>query len=214
MGLKTLLFFNQEIFNFQKLKSSMLFTSFLRMLSREEAFVILKKYLKEPDNIRYSFAVEAVLRELSKILYRDEELWSLTGLLHNLDYEYTVREPEKRGTLSAQLLDGLIPENGVNAIKANNYMHTDYIPITSLDKSLIATDAMCMLIFTTAKALPSKKVAEVDINLLVQRFHDTSFAPRVNRSRIKLCVDLGIDLKAFLTLGLATIRTISTSLGL
>lgn len=184
------------------------------MLSREEAFVILKKYLKEPDNIRYSFAVEAVLRELARILYKDEEMWGLIGLLHNLDYEYTIREPEKRGTLSSQLLEGLLPEEGVNAIKANNYMHTDYIPITSLDKSLIATDAMCKLIFSTARSLPSKKVNEVDINLLVQRFKDTSFAPRVNRSRIELCVDLGIDIKAFLTLGLATIRVISESIGL
>ena len=104
------------------------------MINRDEAFVILKKYLKDPDNIKYSLAVEAVLKELARILYRDEELWSLTGLLHNLDYEYTRGELEKRGNLSSQLLGGLLPENAVNAIRANNYMHTDYIPTTSLDK--------------------------------------------------------------------------------
>ena len=184
------------------------------MISREEAFVILKKYLKEPDNIRYSFAVEAVLREVARILYRDEELWALTGLLHNLDYEYTQGELESRGTLSAQLLEGLLPENGINAIKANNYTHTDYIPTTSLDKSLIAVDAVCMLIFATAKACPSKKVADVDLNMLISRFNDSSFAPLANRSRIGLCNDIGIDLKAFLALSLVTIKAIASSLRL
>ena len=128
------------------------------MISREEAFLLLKKYLRDEDNIRYSLAVEAVLREIANRLDRDEELWGLTGLLHNLDYEYTITEPEKRGSLSAQLLEDLIPEPGVNAIKANNYMHTDYIPITSLDKSLIAVDAAIGLIVATVHSIPSKKL--------------------------------------------------------
>lgn len=184
------------------------------MINREEAFVILKKYLKDPDSIKYSLAVEAVLRELARILYRDGELWSLTGLLHNLDYEYTYEELEKRGNLSAQLLEGLLPENAVNAIKANNYMHTDYIPTTSLDKSLIAVAAICRLIIATAQSTPSKKLSEVDLNLLIERFRNPSFAANISRSRIELCVDLGIDLKAFLTLSLATIKEMSDELDL
>jgi len=184
------------------------------MISREEAFVILKRYLNEPDNIKYSFAVEAVMKELARILSRDEELWSRTGLLHNLDYEYTKDDLANRGNLSAQLLEGLIPDKGVNAIKSNNYMHTDYIPTTSIDKSLIAVDAVCMLIFATAKAQPSKKVDDVDLNMLITRFNDASFAPLVNRSRIELCNDVGLDLKAFLTLSLVTIKAISGSIGL
>ena len=184
------------------------------MINRDEAFVILKKYLKDPDNIKYSLAVEAVLKELARILYRDEELWSLTGLLHNLDYEYTRGELEKRGNLSSQLLGGLLPENAVNAIRANNYMHTDYIPTTSLDKSLIAVAAICQLIIATAQSTPSKKLSEVDLNILIERFKNPSFAPNISRSRIELCVDLGIDLKAFLTLSLATIREMSDKLDL
>ena len=111
------------------------------MICREEALVLLRKYIKDQDLINKSFAVEALLRELSKKLQKDEELWGLVGLLYNLDYQYTSLDPGKRGSLSAEILEGLIPENAVNAIKANNYMYTSYIPTTTLDKSLISVVA-------------------------------------------------------------------------
>ena len=38
------------------------------MINREEAIVLLKKYLRDEDNIRYSLAVEAVIREIAKKL--------------------------------------------------------------------------------------------------------------------------------------------------
>lgn len=184
------------------------------MISREEAFVFLKKYLREPGSIKYSYAVEAILREIARVLNRDVELWGLTGLLHNLDYEFTRGDIEQRGNLSAQLLTDLIPENGVNAIKANNYTHTDYIPTTSLDKSLIAADAACRLILATALKTPNKSLSEVDINLLSKNYQDASFASTVSRHRIKLCADLGIELEPFLNLSLNILKSISEKIDL
>jgi len=184
------------------------------MISREEAFIFLKKYLREPGSIKYSYAVEAILREIARVLNRDVELWGLTGLLHNLDYEFTRGDIEQRGNLSAQLLTDLIPENGVNAIKANNYTHTDYIPTTSLDKSLIAADAVCRLILATALKTPNKSLSEVDINLLAKNYQDASFAPTVSRHRIKLCADLGIELSPFLNLSLNILKGISDKIDL
>ena len=184
------------------------------MINREEAISLLKKYLRDEDNIRYSFAVEAILREIAKQLERDEEVWGLTGLLHNLDYEYTHSEPEKRGILSAQLLEDLLPKRAVNAIKANNYTHTEYIPTTSLDKSLISVDAVTALIITTARSLPSKKLSEVNINILMDKLDDPNFAVKANRSRIQLCVDIGIEIEAFLKLSLEVLKKMSDILNL
>jgi len=117
------------------------------MINREEAFALLKKYLSRNDKMmKHSLAVEAIMKEMAGRLDKDAELWSLTGLLHDLDYEYTQKELEKHANLSAQILEGLLPERGVNAIKAHNYMHTDYIPTTSLDKALIAADAFSGLV--------------------------------------------------------------------
>jgi len=184
------------------------------MINREEAFILLKKYLRDESNIRHSLAVEAVLREVAKRLDRDEELWGLTGLLHNLDYEYTSSDPEKRGTLSAQLLEDLLPESGVNAIRANNYMYTDYIPISSLDKSLIAADAITGFIIAMAHSMPSKKIVAVDFEILVKKFNDPSFAARYKRNKIQLCIDIGIELEVFLELVLNTLKQISDKLNI
>jgi predicted hydrolase (HD superfamily) len=184
------------------------------MINREEALVILRKYLKDADNIRYSFAVETLLRDLAKRLGRDEDLWGLVGLLHNIDYEYTAGNLEQRGTLSAEVLEGLLPENGVNAIKANHYTHTDYIPTTTLDKALIAGSAVVGLIVTISRFIPSKEISDVTIETVINKFQDPEFAARYNRSRIKLCSDIGIDLKDFLGLSLLLLQKIADDIDL
>lgn len=177
-----------------------------RMINREEAFILIKKYLKNQDNIKQALSVEAILREIAKRLQRDEDIWGLTGLLHNLDYEFSAGNPENRCTLSAQLLDGLLPEKSVNAIKAINYMHTDYIPVTSLDKALIATDAVTRLIIITLTMVPTKKIQDLDINFLIEKFNDTNFATRINRSRIELCIDIGVEIETFLNFSLKVLK--------
>lgn len=184
------------------------------MIDRDEAFTIIKKYLKEKDNIRRAVAVEAVLRQLAKKLDKDVDIWGIAGLLHNLDYEYTDREPEKRGTVTAILLEGILSENIINAIKAINYTHTDYIPTTSLDKILIATDAVTDLIIKTSRLIPTKKVHDLDINVLAEKYLDENFEPSINRSKIELCVDAGIEVKDFLYISLETLKRVSMRVGL
>ncbi|HDQ16026.1 MAG TPA: phosphohydrolase [Bacteroidetes bacterium] len=182
------------------------------MISRQEALNLINKYIRKKENIGISLAVEAVLRTLAKRFGEDEDLWGLTGLLHNIDYEYTVEEQQKRGILSAQILDGLLPEEGINAIKANNYFNTDYLPETSLDKALISAEAATCLIVATLKASYTKNIDDIDVKLLFENFKDTSFAPSCNRNRIKLCNDIEIVVEDFLGLGLNAIQKIQNSL--
>lgn len=184
------------------------------MLSREEAFVLLKKYIKDENLLKNSIIAEAILKEIAKRLGKDEELWAMTGLLHNLDYDYTRDNPEKRGILSANLLENLLPENSINAIKANNYMHTDYIPVTSLDKSLISTAEVAGFVVTVAQSMPSKHLSDVNLDTLLSRFHDPNFATRYNRKKIKLCEDVGLDIEYFFKMTLNTLKQISEQLGL
>jgi predicted hydrolase (HD superfamily) len=176
------------------------------MINRQQAFALIKKYLKDEENIKIALVVEKIMMKMAELLEKDKELWGLTGLLHNLDYEYCAGSPENKGVLTAQLLDGLIPENSVNAIKANNYMHTDYIPTTSLDKSLIAAVTGAGLIITVSRSIPSKKISDVDLARIVVKFHDSNFASRYNRNRVYLCEDLGMQLEFFLDLCLNSIK--------
>jgi putative nucleotidyltransferase with HDIG domain len=184
------------------------------MINRDEALVLLKKYLRDDKLIKHSLAVEAILLDIAKELGKDNKLWGVIGLLHDLDYEYTKREPEKHANLSTQILEGLLPESGLNAIKAHNYTHTNYIPTTSIDKALIAADAVSGLIIATALIIPSKKLSDVKIETLVNKYKDNSFARGCSRSRIAFCLDTGIEIDKFLILSLKALQGISDSLGL
>lgn len=184
------------------------------MISREEAFALLKKYVKDEKLIKHSIAVEAILKAVSRKLVKDEELWGLTGLLHDLDYEYTQKEPERHANLSAQILADLLPEEAINAIRGHNYKHTDYLPTTSLDKSLIAADAVSGLIIATAFVVPSKTLNEVKLETVIHKFNDTSFARGCSRAKIELILDAGIDVEAFLGLSLNALKEIANQLGL
>jgi len=156
-----------------------------------------------------SFAVEALLKELAKKLQKDEELWGIVGLLHNLDYQYTSLDPGKRGSLSTEILEGLLPENAINAIKANNYMYTSYIPTTTLDKALITAEATTGFIFASTQTLPSKKILDLNLDFLLKKFNDSNFAPEFGRNKIRLCVDIGLDLQEHLMLCLNVLQHLS-----
>jgi hypothetical protein len=184
------------------------------MISRDEALILMEKYLRTNKSLRFSFAVESILKKIANKLDEDEDLWGLVGLLHNIDYEYTSQEREKRGTLSIQILDGLIQDQGIDAIKANNYINTDHLPTTPLDKSLISAESVTCLIFATINLTPDKKLKSVDLNFLYEKFQDQSFAPNCNRSKIKICSDIGIEVKEFLNMSLETIKEISDLLEL
>jgi predicted hydrolase (HD superfamily) len=178
------------------------------MIDRQQAFVLIKKYIKNENLIQKSLIAEAILRRIAKILGKNEELWGLTGLLYNIDYEYTQEEPEKRGIFAAQLLEGLLPENCINAIKSNNYQHLDYIPSSSIDKSLIATVAITDFIIAFIRSSSIKYISEININILKNKLEESNFTNINFKKRILLCNDIGIDLNNFLQIGINTLKEI------
>jgi len=57
------------------------------MLTREEALSLVKKNVSKRNIVYHMIAVEAIMRALAKYFGEDEDLWGLTGLLHDIDYE-------------------------------------------------------------------------------------------------------------------------------
>jgi hypothetical protein len=184
------------------------------MISREESLELLKRYLKNENMIKHSLAVESILKETAKKVNGEEEVWTLAGLLHDLDYEYTKEEPERHSVVSAQILDELLPKEAINAIKAHNYKHTMQTPESKLDKLLIAADAVSGLIVASALVMPSKKLSEVTVKTLIKKFKDKSFAAGCDRKRIMLCEDVGIGINEFLESSLNALKNIADKLGL
>ncbi len=183
-------------------------------MNRDEALDKVKKYVKNKNLIKHMLATEAIMRALAKRFNEDEEKWGLTGLLHDIDYEITEKEPEKHSLLAEELLkDENLPKDVIDAIKAHNEIHN--LPReTLLAKALYAVDPLTGLIVAAALIHPEKKLAPLDVNFILNRFKEKSFARGANREQIKTCEDLGLSLEEFIVIGLEAMKSVSDELGL
>ena len=56
-------------------------------VTRERAWETLTRYTKSEALLRHALAVEASVRAYARKFGEDEELWGVTALLHDFDYE-------------------------------------------------------------------------------------------------------------------------------
>ena len=185
------------------------------MLTREEALTLVKKNVTKRNILYHMIAVEAIMRRLAGSLGENEKLWGLTGLLHDIDYERTEGNPEKHALLSEEILRNFdVPEEVIRAIKAHNFHHTHVKPQSTMEKALIACDAISGLLVACALVMPSKKLAEVKVDTVAKKFRDKSFARGVERERILFCEEFGIPRKVFFKLALNGLKAVSSEIGL
>ncbi|MCX7965555.1 MAG: HDIG domain-containing protein, partial [Syntrophorhabdaceae bacterium] len=89
----------------------------MSLMSREEAEVLLKKYIKNEKMLAHCLATEAVMRALAKKLKKDEEKWGLAGLLHDLDVEICNGDLNVHGRETERILrDKGLDEEIIDAI--------------------------------------------------------------------------------------------------
>jgi len=184
------------------------------MLTREEALNLVKKNVTKTSIVYHMLTVEAIMRNLAKYFGENEDLWGLTGLLHDIDYERTEVTPEKHGILAEDILKGLIPEGLNKAIKTHNFQHTQIMPETKMENALIACDAISGLMVACALVMPSKKLTDVKVETVMKKFKDKDFARGADRERILFCEKIGIPRKKFFEIALNGLENISTEIGL
>lgn len=183
-------------------------------MNREKALVELKKHINNKNLLKHMYACEAVMKGLARHFGEEEEKWGIAGLLHDIDYEQTKDDPITHSKLGAEMLAKMgMPEEVVYAVKVHNGAHG--LPRTSLmDKALFATDPTTGLIVAGALIKPEKKLSAIDVDFLLNRFNEKSFAKGANRQQIASCEEMGLSLEEFLSLALSSMQEISDDLGL
>ncbi len=183
-------------------------------MQRDEAVVLLKKHLKSENLVNHSLAVEAIMRGLAERLGEDVEKFGVTGLLHDIDYDVTYKEPEKHSLLGAQILEeNGLAEDIIYAVKVHNEIH-GLERKTILDRALYAADPVSGFITAAALVRPDKKLAEVKLKSLKKRFKEKAFARGASREQMATCLELGLELEEFLTIALESMKKIAPELGL
>ncbi len=183
------------------------------MLTRDDALALLREHLTEPAMLAHSMESEAVLRALAKRLGKDEELWGLAGLLHDLDYAATKDTPERHGLVSAELLAGRLPDEAVEAIRAHNGERTGCPPTTDFHFALRCGETVTGLIHTNALVRPAR-MEGMDAKSLKKKMKDKAFAASVCRETIGECQKLGLEQAEFFTIAIAAVAGVAGEVGL
>ncbi len=186
----------------------------IEMIELENAEELVKEEVTNEKLRKHMYAVSQIMKNLAKELDKNEKLWQLTGLLHDIDYEQTKDNPETHGEKSAEILNEKLPSKSLEAIKAHNFQHLNTHPDKDLDKALIAADAISGLIIATALVMPNSKLEEVRVESVEKKFEDSSFAKSIDRERILYYKKLGLDKKKFIEISLNSLKEINEKLDL
>lgn len=177
------------------------------MISRNEALALLAEHGVQGGLLQHSLASEAVMRALARHFGEDEELWGLTGLLHDVDYPATEPAPERHGKDGAALLAGKLPEEARNAIEAHNAEGTGRQPQSRFDYALRCGETVTGIIAAAALLRPTGYEG-MEPKSIKKKMKDKAFAASVNRAVIRECALAGLELDAFLALAISAMATL------
>lgn len=163
------------------------------VLERQSAWNLLCEYTKSESLRKHALGVEAAMRAMAKKYDGDQDLWGITGLLHDFDYEKypTAEEHPYKGVEILKQLG--YPQEVLDAIMG----HAEYTGVqrvTPLAQSLFAVDELVGFIFAVTYVRPSKAVREVAPKSVRKKLKQRNFAASVNREDIVQGIqELGLD---------------------
>jgi putative nucleotidyltransferase with HDIG domain len=152
-------------------------------VDRNAAWDLLCEYTQTDGLRKHGLAVETVMRHFARKHGGDEEVWGITGLLHDFDYE---RWPTTEGHPfegNKILADRGYPEDVRTAIMG----HADYTGVareTPMAKVLFAADELTGFVTAVALVRPNKSIFEVEPPSVRKKMKDKAFARQVNRDDI------------------------------
>jgi putative nucleotidyltransferase with HDIG domain len=183
------------------------------MTNRAEALAIVQEYVKNINLVRHMLAVEAAMQFYAEKFGEDVELWRVTGLLHDFDWEIhpTLEEHPQAGT--AILRKRGVPEVVIHAI-LSHADHTGVPRQTRMEKALAACDEITGLITAVALVRPSRSLDDLTASSVKKKWKDRAFAAGANREEIEISTaEFGIELWQHVDNVILAMRRIAPELG-
>lgn len=185
--------------------------------SREEAHALLNEWVESESLRRHMLSVEAAMRAYARHYGEDEDLWGLTGLLHDLDYE---RFPDMDDTENGHPRTALrlfrerdYPAELIHAVEA----HATFLGVPSeslLDKALLACDELTGLVLACAYVRPSRDLREVRLKSVKKKWKDKAFTAAIDRQENMHFIEaLGVPFDEHVQRVLEAMQGIATELG-
>ena len=161
--------------------------------TREDAWNLVREWISSDSLRRHVLGVEAAMRAYAREGGADEELWGITGLVHDLDYErypdletghprHALKELEARG----------YPGEVIDAVAG----HAEFLGVpreTPLAKTLYGVDELSGFIAACALVRPTG-IEGMTPKSVRKKLKQPSFAAKVDRDQIRRGIEeLGVD---------------------
>lgn len=186
------------------------------MPTREDAYRLMTSHVKNESLQKHMLAVEVAMRFYAREYGEDEELWAMTGLLHDCDYEEYPDLREHTLVAADWLRADGYDERIIYAILAHNDINQAANPRTDrLSQALYACDEITGMITATALVRPNKSMLGLEVSSVRKKMKTKGFAAGVNRDDlVKGAAELGVDLDQHIAFVIKAMSSIAGTLGL
>jgi len=185
---------------------------------KARARLLLAEHIQNQNLIRHNLAAGALMRALARRLGEEQsaDIWELTGLLHDLDWEKTQNDIASHTKVTAKILEKeSFPREVIEAISRHNHRAGNPPPETLMEKALFYSEEITGLIVAAALVRPDKKLSGVTAESAMKRLEEKSFARGVDRDILRQVPEkLGIPLQELSSIALSAMQEIHEELGL
>jgi putative nucleotidyltransferase with HDIG domain len=183
-------------------------------VSRDEAWTLLCEWTESDSLRRHMLAVETGMRAYARRFGEDEELWGLTGLLHDLDYE---RYPDLETGHPRMALKELEERGAPPEMLRGIASHADSLGVpreSRMEKTLFAVDELSGFIAAVAYVRPGG-IQGMTPKSVRKKLKQPSFAAAVNREELRRgAEELGVDFDEHVAFLIAAFEPKAAELGL
>jgi len=181
--------------------------------TRDQAWETLTKYTQSEALRRHALAVEASVGAYARKFGEDEELWRVTALLHDFDYEMHPTLDKHPQDGAPILREEGYPEEVVEGVLS----HAEHLGLprdTPLKKTLFACDELSGFIHACGLVRPDG-IDTLEPKSVRKKLKQPSFASGVNRDDVYKGAELlGVDLNEHIANVVAALQPIAGDLGL
>jgi putative nucleotidyltransferase with HDIG domain len=181
--------------------------------TRAQAWDTLTRYTKSQALLRHALAVEASVRWYARQYGEDEELWGVTALLHDFDYEIHPTLDQHPQDGAPILRDEGYPEVVIEGVLS----HAEHLSLprdTPLKKTLFACDELSGFVHACALVRP-EGLSTLEPRSVLKKLKQPSFAAGVHRDEVYAGAELlGLELSEHVAHVIEAMRPIASELGL
>src|SRR5215210_1334526 len=182
--------------------------------SRAEAWSLVEEWIQSDSLRKHLLGVETGMRAYARRGGEDEELWGVTGLLHDLDYE---RYPDLETGHPRKALELFeekdYPRELIDAVAG----HADFLGVpreTDLAKTLYAVDELSGFVAACALVRPTG-IEGMTPKSVKKKLKQPSFAAGVDRDEVsEAAEDLEVDFDDHVELLIEALEERADELGL